>query len=84
MLEEVGALYDAYGRGHEGMMLPYVTRCFRSFVQRAAEPRATRDPAEFVGEPTQPLNRADLPGGPPPKPQPPDYDDDGIRLIDFS
>ena len=31
-LAEVAALYDEYGRGMDGMQLPYVTRCFRAKV----------------------------------------------------
>jgi ubiquinone/menaquinone biosynthesis C-methylase UbiE len=31
-LAEVVALYDEYGRGMDGMQLPYVTRCFRADV----------------------------------------------------
>lgn len=32
VLEQVGALYDDYGRGHDGMLLPYGTHCFRAHV----------------------------------------------------
>ena len=32
VLEAVGALYDEYGRGHDGMLLPYVTHCIRARV----------------------------------------------------
>lgn len=31
-LDEVVAFYDDYGRGMDGMQLPYVTRCFRAQV----------------------------------------------------
>lgn len=31
-LDAVGALYDDYGRGHDGMQLPYVVECFRAKV----------------------------------------------------
>jgi len=30
LLERVGALYDEYGRGADGMRMPYLTRCFRT------------------------------------------------------
>ncbi len=33
-LREVGEMYDGFGRGHDGMRLPYVTRCYRTVVQR--------------------------------------------------
>ncbi|MPZ95754.1 MAG: methyltransferase domain-containing protein [Propionibacteriales bacterium] len=32
LLEQVGAMYDDYGRGHDGMLLPYLTSCFRARV----------------------------------------------------
>ena len=31
-LDAVRALYDDYGRGHDGMQLPYVVECFRAKV----------------------------------------------------
>ncbi len=30
LMSEVEALYDEYGRGHDGMRLPYITQCFRT------------------------------------------------------
>ncbi|MCW2756874.1 MAG: Methyltransferase type 11 [Nocardioidaceae bacterium] len=82
-LEEVGALYDDYGRGYEGMMLPYLTRCVRAVVKEI--PVEQPHPATaYVGEMTQPLSRADLPlGVVPPLPKPVDGPDDGMLLIDF-
>ena len=35
-LDAVRAFYDEYGRGHDGMQLPYVTECFRAKVARPA------------------------------------------------
>jgi SAM-dependent methyltransferase len=32
-LDAVRALYDEYGRGHDGMQLPYVTECYRARVR---------------------------------------------------
>jgi len=32
-LDAVRALYDEYGRGYDGMQLPYVTECFRAKVR---------------------------------------------------
>lgn len=40
LLDRVGALYDDYGRGPDGMKLPYVTMCFKSTV--------TNHPSEHV------------------------------------
>jgi ubiquinone/menaquinone biosynthesis C-methylase UbiE len=42
VLHKVDALYDDYGRGPDGMLLPYVTRCFKATVR----PRATADDDE--------------------------------------
>jgi ubiquinone/menaquinone biosynthesis C-methylase UbiE len=59
-LAEVLAFYDDYGRGMDGMQLPYVASCFRATVvqppRRAPEP-ATEDapagpPATDEGRPT--------------------------------
>jgi SAM-dependent methyltransferase len=33
LLARVGALYDDYGRGPDGMQLPYLTRCYRTVVR---------------------------------------------------
>ena len=43
-LAEVAALYDEYGRGMDGMQLPYVTRCFRAVVADRDDPAT--EPAE--------------------------------------
>jgi len=59
LLGRVGALYDDYGRGPDGMQLPYLTRCYRSVVQAAPPPRtpettaheSTDDPAAPVDDP---------------------------------
>lgn len=42
LLERVGALYDEYGRGADGMRMPYLTRCFRA--ERHGEPTDTAEP----------------------------------------
>ena len=46
-LAEVVAFYDDYGRGMDGMQLPYVTRCFRAAVINVADPE---DDDESAGE----------------------------------
>jgi ubiquinone/menaquinone biosynthesis C-methylase UbiE len=82
ILERVGALYDDYGRGHDGMKLPYLTRCYRTQV---LEP----PPAPLVVEPihdldaTQPVAQPELaaPGSAAPPASPPE--DTGTVLIDF-
>ena len=41
-LAEVAAFYDDFGRGYDGMQLPYVTHCFRArIVDRRADDGAT-------------------------------------------
>ena len=37
-LEEVRAFYADYGRGMDGMRIPYVTRCYRAAVIDRDEP----------------------------------------------
>ena len=49
VLRKVDELYDAYGRGADGMLLPYVTRCYKAIV---------RPPA--VDEPGRPDGPADI------------------------
>jgi SAM-dependent methyltransferase len=49
-LAEVLAFYDDFGRGMDGMQLPYVARCFRAVVveppRRAEEPTAGTAPSD--------------------------------------
>ncbi len=54
-LAEVLAFYDDYGRGMDGMQLPYVTRCFRATV--LGSPGAD-DGAENGADGEQPTLRA--------------------------
>jgi SAM-dependent methyltransferase len=73
LLDRVGALYDDYGRGPDGMQLPYLTRCYRAVVQhRTPAPPVTSavdpDATQAVGRiPTQPRTP----------------EDPGTTLIDF-
>ncbi len=46
-LDAVRALYDEYGRGHDGMQLPYVTECFRAKVR---DLRDDPDPTQGADE----------------------------------
>lgn len=41
VLDAVGELYDGYGRGADGMQLPWVTTCHRAVVVREAPPLLT-------------------------------------------
>ena len=36
LLRKVDELYEEYGRGHDGMLMPYVTHCFRAVVRAPA------------------------------------------------
>jgi ubiquinone/menaquinone biosynthesis C-methylase UbiE len=76
-IEALLALYDDYGRGMDGMQLPYRTRCFRARALPRAKPEPApepvpvkRDPAldlpalalDPLLQPTVPLSVADLVG----------------------
>jgi SAM-dependent methyltransferase len=73
LLARVGALYDDYGRGPDGMQLPYVTRCYRTVVRHLVQP-----PTPPVVDPdaTQAIGRIPHQSAPP--------DDPGTLLIDFN
>ena len=49
VLRKVDELYDAYGRGADGMLLPYVTRCYKAVVRPPAvnEPGRPDGPTEI-------------------------------------
>jgi hypothetical protein len=36
VLRQVDGLYDGYGRGADGMLMPYVTHCYRAVVRPPA------------------------------------------------
>jgi ubiquinone/menaquinone biosynthesis C-methylase UbiE len=67
-LAEVLAFYDDYGRGMDGMQLPYVTKCYRASVLDRPTAAAT--------------DEGDGEGGPESDP-PTDGPDDETLLIDF-
>lgn len=88
-VREVLAFYDDFGRGMDGMQLPWVTECFRAVVgiqpktirqgpaPRVEESDPETDTAEdHVGEDTLPVAIA-------PAVEPPADDDSGMLLIDF-
>jgi ubiquinone/menaquinone biosynthesis C-methylase UbiE len=72
-LAEVLAFYDEYGRGMDGMQLPYATRCFRANVLDRPETAAAPSTS---GE--SPADGMDGPGVDPPTDGP-----DDMLLIDF-
>jgi len=47
-LEELLAFYDDYGRGMDGMQLPYLTRCFRARVIKSRPADSKLSPAADV------------------------------------
>ena len=67
-LAEVLAFYDEFGRGMDGMQLPYVTRCYRADVLE--RPRGAESDADGHGD--------DIETDPPT-----DGPDDDMLLIDF-
>jgi SAM-dependent methyltransferase len=90
-LAEVLALYDEYGRGMDGMQLPYVTRCFRANLRDSAArdsvTGSTGAADDAPGSPDDPdgPEGAKGPEGPEgtERPDPSDGPDDEILLIDF-
>jgi ubiquinone/menaquinone biosynthesis C-methylase UbiE len=78
VLARIDKLYAEYGRGHDGMQLPYITRCYRAVVRHQDLPPENLDiPApglEADGEETGPI-------APPAARKPPE--DPGMQLIDF-
>lgn len=67
---EVLALYDDYGRGMDGMELPYRAYCYRATVSERRTPERTSDAAEAADEHS-------------PTPPPADGDTGEFLLIDF-
>lgn len=60
-IAEVVAFYDDFGRGYDGMQLPYVTRCFRARVvdRLSGSGDARVDGAHGVAEPGPPTDGSD-------------------------
>ena len=81
LLDRVGALYDDYGRGPDGMQLPYLTRCYRTEVRHQLPPappapgRVDWDELALDPDSTHPVGRVPHQGGPP--------EDSGMLLFDF-
>lgn len=86
-IREVLSFYDDFGRGMDGMQLPYVTECFRAVV--GIRPQATRadggttaDDSSGVDDREQGEVEA-LASALAPAAEPPADDDSGMLLIDF-
>ena len=81
-LQAVLDLYDSYGRGMDGMQLPYDVRCFRSRVVKSPAPPkidVITDAPATDGSAAGP----DTPDGPGKGGDSPPPGDDGTLLIDF-
>ncbi|MET3961624.1 SAM-dependent methyltransferase [Marmoricola sp. OAE513] len=99
VLERVGALYDDYGRGPDGMKLPYLTRCYRTTVINQPPPPvvmqriedqalALMDSDNVAGDSydpdaTQAIPRPGQATLPPSQPNASGPEDTGTVLIDF-
>lgn len=75
VLRQVDTLYAEYGRGHDGMQVPWITRCFRAVVRHQ----------ELPPEPPPPTRRQDAPteDAAPARATPEPPEDPGMQLIDF-
>jgi SAM-dependent methyltransferase len=71
-LAEVAAFYEDYGRGMDGMQLPYAARCFRARVLDRPASFAGTTEVDTGAEPTQPVRVSDGAD-----------DDTDLLLIDF-
>ncbi|WP_192904026.1 class I SAM-dependent methyltransferase [Nocardioides albidus] len=94
-VREVLAFYDDFGRGMDGMQLPWVSECFRAVV--GIQPKTIRQDQLPVGTPAgEPAAEADaepgavgavgedtVPVALAPAVEPPADDDSGMLLIDF-
>jgi SAM-dependent methyltransferase len=83
VLARADELYEEYGRGHDGMLLPYLTTLCRATVLPGAMPGAAE--SDRRGEVTGSAPGGPAPGRPAdgrPGGRPGDPDDDGL-LIDF-
>jgi len=80
VLARVGALYDDYGRGPDGMQLRYLTRCFRSAVTNQPPAPVVVTPVRELTDPDATQAVTGLPTAAPPTGPP---EDPGTLLIDF-
>lgn len=78
-LARIRSLYDDYGRGPDGMKLPYLTRCYRAVVRHDELPPEQPLPTRSAPR-TSPASDSD---DAPPAPASGPPEDPGISLIDF-
>ncbi|MFC6286893.1 class I SAM-dependent methyltransferase [Nocardioides sp. GCM10027113] len=79
LLRDVLDLYDDYGRGMDGMQLPYNCRCYRAAVNDRREPAGQEPATDGTAGDREPAG--DRPDGPTPPPS--DGPDTDMLLIDF-
>ncbi len=79
VLAKVDRLYAEYGRGHDGMLLPWVTRCYRAVVRHQELPPEPPPPTRR-GATTDGEDQAEQ-AAPAAERRPPE--DPGTQLIDF-
>ena len=77
VLAKVDELYADYGRGHDGMQLPWVTRCYRAVVRHQELPPEAPPPSRRRAAP------AEAPEVAPAQDESGRPDDPGTQLIDF-
>ena len=84
-LREVLAFYDEFGRGMDGMQLPYVTQCYRAVVgiKPQTAPRTAAATRARAAKRTMSASDTDVPARSPSAVDPPTDDDSGMLLIDF-
>lgn len=78
LLGDLRGLYDDYGRGHDGMKLPWLTQCFRAVVRHEELPPETPATPVASSTPDPTPRQEEAPGTPAAAPE-----DTGISLIDF-
>lgn len=87
LLDELLALYDDYGRGMDGMQLPYRTVCHRSVVLDRPEPEPAPDPevdhADLDRDPLAAVDRLTDSASDLPRVATGELDDSAMLLIDF-
>lgn len=83
LLAKVDDLYASYGRGHDGMQLPYVTHCYKAVVLHDQLPRP--EPVQLTQRSADQSTKDGDDTGPvvPAETRPDRPDDPGMQLIDF-
>lgn len=88
VLDRVGALYYDYGRGPDGMKLPYLTRCYKATVighppEHVVMERVVDDAIGVLDADTEATGAVSGSPLPPARPTPSGPEDTGTLLIDF-